>query len=66
MPGSFPVCEGIAGELLSLPMFPELSVEQIQYVAQNIRRFSRAGLRSVTLGGSPAGLNQKVAGMKTA
>ena len=32
-PGSFPVAERCAAEFLSLPMFPELSREQIQAVA---------------------------------
>jgi len=37
--GSFPVAEQIAKELLSLPMYPELTNEQIAYVALMIRRF---------------------------
>jgi dTDP-4-amino-4,6-dideoxygalactose transaminase len=32
--GSFPVAEAAAAEILSLPMFPELTVEQIQRVAK--------------------------------
>jgi dTDP-4-amino-4,6-dideoxygalactose transaminase len=32
-PGSFPVAERIAGEILSLPMFPEIRPEQIERVA---------------------------------
>jgi dTDP-4-amino-4,6-dideoxygalactose transaminase len=32
--GSFPVAEEATGEILSLPMFPELSAEQIQRVAK--------------------------------
>jgi dTDP-4-amino-4,6-dideoxygalactose transaminase len=35
--GSFPVAEGIAPELLSLPMFPELSEAQIKRVADVCR-----------------------------
>jgi dTDP-4-amino-4,6-dideoxygalactose transaminase len=35
--GTFPVAEQAAGELLSLPMFPELRPEQIQYVACVVR-----------------------------
>jgi dTDP-4-amino-4,6-dideoxygalactose transaminase len=37
--GSFPVAEKCAGEVLSLPMFPELQVEQIEKVAAGIRSF---------------------------
>jgi len=37
--GSFPVTERIAGEILSLPMFPELSDEQIEFVCQNLAAF---------------------------
>jgi dTDP-4-amino-4,6-dideoxygalactose transaminase len=35
--GSFPVAERCADEFLSLPMFPELSEEQIQAVATEVR-----------------------------
>jgi dTDP-4-amino-4,6-dideoxygalactose transaminase len=35
--GSFPVAERISAELLSLPMFPELTEEQIAFVAQSLK-----------------------------
>ncbi|MBN2515750.1 MAG: DegT/DnrJ/EryC1/StrS family aminotransferase [Deltaproteobacteria bacterium] len=35
--GSFPVAEKCAEEFVSLPMFPELTEEQIEYVATNIK-----------------------------
>ena len=38
-PGSLPVTEGLAGRVLSLPMYPELTREQIAYVARTIRAF---------------------------
>jgi dTDP-4-amino-4,6-dideoxygalactose transaminase len=31
--GAFPIAENLADEFLSLPMFPELTQEQIEYVA---------------------------------
>jgi dTDP-4-amino-4,6-dideoxygalactose transaminase len=35
--GSFPVAEKCADEFLSLPMFPELAPDQIDYVARQVR-----------------------------
>lgn len=35
--GAFPVSEKVAGEILSLPMYPELTPEQIAYVCKQIR-----------------------------
>ncbi len=37
--GSFPVAEKIASELISLPMFPELSKEHIAKVSDEIKSF---------------------------
>ena len=37
--GAFPVTEKVAGQLLSLPMFPELTRDQIEYVADAIKEF---------------------------
>lgn len=36
--GQFPVAEAAAGRMLSLPMFPHLTVDQQNYVADSIRR----------------------------
>jgi len=36
---AFPVTENVASRLLSLPMYPQLSKEQIQYVADAIKEF---------------------------
>ena len=36
-PGSMPVTEKLANEILSLPMYPELAQEQIEYVVRTIR-----------------------------
>lgn len=37
--GAFPVAETLAGEVLSLPMYPELSREQIGHVVSSIHEF---------------------------
>ena len=37
--GDFPITEQSAKEILSLPMFPELSEEQIEYVCENIKEY---------------------------
>ncbi|MGI8553266.1 MAG: DegT/DnrJ/EryC1/StrS family aminotransferase [Dehalococcoidia bacterium] len=36
-PGSFPVTEAAAAEILSLPMYPHISREQVAYVADRLR-----------------------------
>jgi dTDP-4-amino-4,6-dideoxygalactose transaminase len=36
-PGSYPVAERCAREFLSLPMYPELNPEQIQFVVRNLK-----------------------------
>jgi dTDP-4-amino-4,6-dideoxygalactose transaminase len=38
-PGSLPVTERVTGEILSLPMFAELTGEQIEYVATHVGKF---------------------------
>lgn len=37
--GSFPVAEKCSEEILSLPMYPEISEEQVNYVCDSIREF---------------------------
>jgi dTDP-4-amino-4,6-dideoxygalactose transaminase len=37
--GDFPVSEKLAKEILSLPMYPELTEQQITYVSSSIREF---------------------------
>jgi dTDP-4-amino-4,6-dideoxygalactose transaminase len=39
--GDFPIAEKIASELLSLPMFPELTEEQIAYVTDSLKDILR-------------------------
>jgi dTDP-4-amino-4,6-dideoxygalactose transaminase len=40
--GEFPITEGLARRILSLPMYAELTSEQIDFVAQTIREFMSA------------------------
>ncbi len=40
-PGDFPNAEHVAGEILSLPMYPELAEEKIQRVAAAVAEFGR-------------------------
>lgn len=41
--GDFPVSEALAAQCLSLPMYPELSDEQVRCVAETIREFMAHG-----------------------
>lgn len=51
-PGSFPHAEAAARESLSIPIYPELAEEQLEYVAQAIGEFSsgRRGAAALTVG----------------
>ena len=40
--GDFPIAESAAGEFISLPMFPELSAEQISYVTNVVKQTAEA------------------------
>jgi dTDP-4-amino-4,6-dideoxygalactose transaminase len=42
--GAFPIAEHLAEEFLSLPMFPELTEEQIEYVASCVGEIVRASV----------------------
>jgi dTDP-4-amino-4,6-dideoxygalactose transaminase len=42
-PGSFPVTEGLATELLSLPMFASITSEEVEYVCTSIAAFYGGG-----------------------
>jgi dTDP-4-amino-4,6-dideoxygalactose transaminase len=37
--GDFPITEKVASEILSLPMYPQISADQQQYVAIQIQNF---------------------------
>ena len=39
--GDFPAAEKLSDEILSIPLYPEISEEQINYVAEKIREFYR-------------------------
>jgi dTDP-4-amino-4,6-dideoxygalactose transaminase len=43
-PGSFPIAEKCAAEFVSLPMFPELTSEQLDYVAQGVAQAVNSGV----------------------
>jgi len=44
--GAFPVSEGCAEQCLSLPMFPELTEEQIRFVAESLAETLESSVRS--------------------
>lgn len=44
LPGSLPVSEEAARSVLSLPMFPEMTYEQVEYVCNAITEFNAVGL----------------------
>ncbi len=39
--GDFPVAEKVASQIMSLPMYPELTDEQVDYVIESVRAFYR-------------------------
>jgi len=39
--GDFPVCEKVAAEVVSLPMYPQISAEQQAHVAREVLRFTQ-------------------------
>lgn len=45
--GDFPVAEKLAENGLSLPMFPELTEEQIEYICSNVKEFAAKELAQV-------------------
>ncbi len=40
-PGSLPITEAYSQEVLSLPMYPELTLDQISYICQTVKDFFR-------------------------
>ena len=39
--GSLPVTESSSQEILSLPMYPELTVDQVHYISQSVKDYFR-------------------------
>jgi len=37
--GDFPITEKVSNEILSLPLYPEITNEQVDYVVNNIKKF---------------------------
>jgi dTDP-4-amino-4,6-dideoxygalactose transaminase len=54
MPGDFPVCEKIAAEILSLPMYPQLRADQLVQVVEEILEFARSAAAPKRVAGEPA------------
>ena len=48
--GDFPVTEKLASEIVSLPMFPQLTAEQERRVVEQIRNFARTNTRDASEG----------------
>jgi len=40
--GDFPVTETVMSEIISLPMYPELTAEQIEYVVHSVKQFLKS------------------------
>jgi dTDP-4-amino-4,6-dideoxygalactose transaminase len=45
-PGAFPVAEQASRQILSLPMFPELTPERVEHVVDGVRRFAAEAART--------------------
>lgn len=46
--GSFPVAEAFAERIISLPMFPQLKAEEVEYVAHNLQEIRQCRLAQTT------------------
>jgi dTDP-4-amino-4,6-dideoxygalactose transaminase len=46
--GQFPIAENICSEILSLPMYPELTEEQVDYVIESVKKFTTENLTLAT------------------
>jgi dTDP-4-amino-4,6-dideoxygalactose transaminase len=50
--GDFPITEKVAREIISLPMFPDLTKKQIEYISEKIKDFSSLTLNTLSEPGS--------------
>lgn len=48
--GDFPVAEAVADSVLSLPMFPHITEEQVEYVCHNLQQHLKSGLAERAVG----------------
>ncbi len=46
--GAFPVSEALAQQIISLPMYPELSEDEVDYVGQTLQEISKCRLAQMT------------------
>ena len=61
-PGSLPETEAAAREILSLPMFPELTIDEVEYVCQTIRGYVREKRGRRAAGGPSSAVRGVAAG----
>jgi len=54
-PGNFPVCEKISAEILSLPMYPQITAEQQDRVVEEIVQFTNGAAVPKGATGEPVG-----------
>lgn len=53
-PGDFPVCERVAAEIVSLPMFPQLTADQQKVVVNSVQQFMNKQSASKPSAGEPS------------
>jgi dTDP-4-amino-4,6-dideoxygalactose transaminase len=58
-PPSLPVAESAAEQVLGLPMYPQLTDEQQDYVIEAVRAFEKARLETLSEGAAPYGVGEE-------
>jgi len=56
VPGDFPICEKVADQIVSLPMFPQMTAEQQHRVVEESVRFAQSRMTSKHVSAEPADL----------